>query len=104
VSLDDSGAGYRPAYQVEAAHNRQRRYALDTPLGRVEVIQMTGIVARRLVSFVRVGDSRAKGARMGMIVLGSRVDVLLPASRVIPLVHAGERVRAGVTGIARESG
>jgi phosphatidylserine decarboxylase len=102
VGLDDSGAGYRPAYHVDAAHNRQRRYSLETALGPVDIIQMTGILARRLVSFVKVGEGRAKGDRLGMIVLGSRVDVLLPASRVEPLVHVGDRVRAGVTSIARE--
>jgi phosphatidylserine decarboxylase len=100
--LDDSGAGYRPAYQVEAAHNRQRRYTLESSLGQVEVIQMTGILARRLVSFVKVGEAHIKGDRIGMIVLGSRVDVVLPASRAEPVVHVGERVRAGITTIARE--
>ncbi|MFZ1023477.1 MAG: phosphatidylserine decarboxylase [Thermoplasmata archaeon] len=102
VHLDDSGAGYRPAYQVDAAHNRQRRYTLETALGQVDVIQMTGILARRLVSFVKVGEAHVKGDRIGMIILGSRVDVLLPASRAAPAVHVGERVRAGVTTIARE--
>ncbi|MFZ0891293.1 MAG: phosphatidylserine decarboxylase [Thermoplasmata archaeon] len=102
VQLGDSGAGFRPAYQVDAAHNRQRRYMLETALGQVDIIQMTGIVARRLVSFVKVGDAGEKGDRIGMIILGSRVDVLIPASRAEPVVHVGERVRAGVTMIARE--
>jgi phosphatidylserine decarboxylase len=102
VRLGDSGAGYRPAYQVDAAHNRQRQYSLATTLGQVEVVQMTGILARRLVSFVKVGEAHIKGDRFGMIVLGSRVDVLLPVSRIEPTVRVGERVRAGATTIARE--
>ncbi len=103
TAVEDSGRGFRPAYHVEAAHNRQRRYALDTSFGRVEVIQMTGIVARRLVSFVHVGDQRRKGERLGMIVLGSRVDVLLPALHLQPVVEVGERVWAGSSTIAQES-
>ena len=97
-----SGQGFRPAYRDEARHNVRRSYRLSTSLGEVEIVQMTGILARRLVSFVRPGDSRGKGARLGMIVLGSRVDVLLPADRVVPTVASGARVRAGVTTVARE--
>ena len=97
-----SGSGFRPAFREEARHNLRRSYRLSTSLGEVEVVQMTGLLARRLVSFVRPGDRAAKGARLGMIVLGSRVDVLLPADRVVPTVVAGTRVRAGVTTIARE--
>ncbi len=97
-----SGEGFRPAYRTEARHNVQRSYRLSTSLGEAEVVQMTGILARRLVSFVRPGDQRAKGTRFGMIVLGSRVDLLLPAHRVEPTVRIGAQVRAGTTTVARE--
>ncbi len=104
VSVSDAGRGHRPAYRADAHHNRQRAYTLDTRLGPVEVVQMTGVVARRLVTFVSAGDQRARGDRLGMIVLGSRVDVLLPADRCRPKVSVGERVRAGVSVIALEPG
>lgn len=100
-AISTSGSGFRPAYRDEARHNVQRAYRLTTALGEIEVVQMTGIVARRLVSFVRPGDAGPRGARLGMIVLGSRVDVLLPADRVEPLVARGARVRAGSTTLAR---
>lgn len=100
-AIEGSGHGWRPAYRPEAERNVQRRYRLATELGPVDVVQITGIVARRLVSFLRVGDRGEKGARFGMIVLGSRVDVLLPASRTEPTVRVGERVRAGSSTIAR---
>ena len=99
-SIETSGSGFRPAYREEARHNVQRAYRLATSLGEVEVVQMTGILARRLVSFVRPGEPAVKGSRFGMIVLGSRVDVLLPADRVEVTVSPRERVRAGVTTIA----
>jgi phosphatidylserine decarboxylase len=100
--ITTEGSGHRPAYRADAGHNVRRRYRLSTELGPVEVVQMTGILARRLVSFVAVGTSRRKGDRLGMIILGSRVDVLLPADRASPAVEVGESVRAGTTTIARE--
>ncbi|MFI5418948.1 MAG: phosphatidylserine decarboxylase [Candidatus Lutacidiplasmatales archaeon] len=100
--IDDAGTGFLPAYLASSSHNVRRHYSLSSSIGTVEVIQMTGAIARRLVSFVRVGESRAKGDRFGMIILGSRVDVLLPADRVEATVNPGDRVTAGVTRIARE--
>ena len=102
AEVGDAGSGFRAAYRPDAEHNVQRRYRLATALGNVEVVQITGIVARRLVSFVAPGATRRKGDRLGMIVLGSRVDVLLPADRVTALVKVGDRVQAGSTAIARE--
>jgi phosphatidylserine decarboxylase len=99
--VEGSGEGHLPAYRPEASGNVQRRYRLRTEVGSVEVVQITGIVARRLVSFVRPGDVRRKGERFGMIVLGSRTDVVLPADRVEPTVRVGERVHAGSSSIAR---
>jgi phosphatidylserine decarboxylase len=102
VAVGDAGQGHRPAYRGDAGRNARRSYSLATALGPVEVVQVTGILARRLVSFVRPGATGRKGDRFGMIVLGSRVDVLLPATRATPVVRVGERVRAGETTIARE--
>ena len=103
VTVSDAGRGHRPAYRAGAFHNRQRSYALETALGPVEVVQMTGVFARRLVSFVAPGDRRSRGERLGMIILGSRVDVLLPARACRPAVRAGAVVRAGETVIATEA-
>lgn len=100
----DAGRGHAPAYRPGAQGNVQRAYRLATELGPVELVQITGILARRLVSYVHPGELRRKGDRLGMIALGSRVDLLLPAARVAPLVHVGDRVRAGVTPIARVVG
>jgi phosphatidylserine decarboxylase len=100
-SIESSGHGHRPAYRPDADRNTQRRYRCRTAIGTVEVVQVVGIVARRLVSFVAPGASMAKGDRLGMIVLGSRVDVILPADRAAPTVRVGERVWAGSSTIAR---
>lgn len=97
----NAGAGFRPAYDELSKHNVRRHYTLATSGGDVEVIQMTGAFARRLVSLVHEGDARHKGEHLGMIILGSRVDVLLPAERFEPMVVPGARVRAGESTIAR---
>ena len=102
VTIRTTGSGFRPAYGEDAAHNVQRHYELSTSLGPVEVVQLTGLVARRLVSLVAPSEKHRKGDRLGMILLGSRVDVYLPSARVAPVVSAGQRVVAGVTPIARE--
>ncbi len=102
AEVSPGGAGHRPAYRPDADRNVRRSYRLETAVGEVEVVQITGILARRLVAFVRAGDARQKGERLGMIVLGSRVDVVLPAARAEATVRVGEVVRAGTTPIARE--
>jgi phosphatidylserine decarboxylase len=101
AAVETAGSGHRPAYRVDAGHNVSRTYDLATDLGPVRIVQVTGLLARRLVSFVRVGDRRARGERFGMIVLGSRVDVILPSARVEAAVRVGDPVRAGVSTIAR---
>lgn len=102
ASVRETGSGKRPAYRPDADQNVARIYVFTTALGAVRLVQITGILARRLVSFVGVGASLEKGDRFGMIVLGSRVDVFLPASQVEATVRVGDRVHAGSTTIARE--
>ena len=102
VAMEAAGSGFRPAYRGDAEQNVRRYYRLATAIGPVEVVQITGILARRLVPFVKVGSTARKGDRLGMIVFGSRVDVVVPADRASPVVTVGERVRAGSSPIARE--
>jgi len=67
--------------------------------GRViGLIQIAGLVARRIVCWVNEGMMVKKGERFGLIRFGSRVDVLLPAGASV-LVKLGDKVRAGETPI-----
>ncbi|MEL6878662.1 MAG: phosphatidylserine decarboxylase [Pseudomonadota bacterium] len=61
--------------------------------------QIAGLVARRIVPFVKPGDTVAKGQRVGLIRFGSRVDVYLPAGTA-PKVLLGQKVIAGETVLA----
>ena len=67
--------------------------------GRIGVVQIAGLVARRIVPFVREGQEVGAGERIGMIRFGSRVDVYLPEG-VRPLVSEGQTAIAGETVIA----
>jgi len=104
TAITPAGEGFRPAYASDAAHNVRLHYQLTTSIGPVEIVQMTGVVARRLVPFVGVGATGRKGDRLGMIVLGSRVDLLFDPARARPTVQVGDRVTAGMTRVAREVG
>ena len=64
--------------------------------GRVLVVQIAGLVARRIVCRVRRGDNLRVGERFGMIKLGSRLDVYLPRDTILK-VKIGEKVFAGKT-------
>ena len=61
--------------------------------------QIAGLVARRIVPFVKPGDILAAGQRVGLIRFGSRVDVYLPAGTE-PRVLMGQKVVAGETVLA----
>jgi phosphatidylserine decarboxylase len=73
--------------------------AASTPGRRIGVIQIAGLVARRIVPFAREGEAVAAGQRIGMIRFGSRVDVYLPEG-TRALVSEGQTAIAGETVIA----
>ncbi|MGE4409978.1 MAG: phosphatidylserine decarboxylase [Sphingomonadales bacterium] len=67
---------------------------------RIGFTQIAGLVARRIVPFVKPGDVVAAGQRIGLIRFGSRVDIYLPAG-TMPRIALGQRAIAGETVIAR---
>ncbi|MCR4281963.1 MAG: phosphatidylserine decarboxylase [Bauldia sp.] len=80
--------------------NERNGIALETAHGPVGVIQIAGLVARRIVCFSKEGDRLAAGERIGLIRFGSRLDVYLPVGANV-LVAEGQRAIAGETVIAR---
>ena len=70
---------------------------------RIGFTQIAGLVARRIVGFVKPGDMVAGGQRIGLIRFGSRVDVFLPDD-CVPQVALGQRSIAGETVIGRVNG
>jgi phosphatidylserine decarboxylase len=84
----------------KASENNERNSLLiSVGKSRIGVVQIAGLVARRIVCFVREGASVGAGERIGMIRFGSRLDVYLPDG-VRPLVAEGQTAIAGETIIA----
>jgi phosphatidylserine decarboxylase len=83
--------------------NERNALAIQTKAGIVGVVQIAGLVARRIVPFVKEGDELAPGERFGLIRFGSRVDVYLPQG-VTPLVSEGQTMISGETVLADFSG
>ena len=79
--------------------NERNSFLIAAPGGSIAVVQIAGLVARRIVSFTTEGQSIAAGQRIGMIRFGSRVDVYLPVGGSF-LVALGQRAVAGETVIA----
>ena len=79
--------------------NERNAFLIETAGCRIGVVQIAGLIARRIVPFVQDGQSVAAGERIGMIRFGSRVDVYLPEG-AIPLVAVGQIAIAGETLIA----
>ena len=97
---------YRPGAFVNAdldkASDDNERNCLVITTGsgaQIGVVQIAGLVARRIVPFVKPGTSVGAGERIGMIRFGSRVDVYLPVG-ARPLAAEGQTATAGETIIA----
>ena len=94
--------GHAPAYAPRARANERLETVLETPLGPVRLVQVAGMIARRIVPFREEGDRVKKGQRIGMIRFGSRVEMTVPKG-VRFVVRVGDRVRAGETTVAEVS-
>jgi phosphatidylserine decarboxylase len=83
--------------------NERNAFVIETLGLRIGVVQIAGLVARRIVTFAREGDEVAAGERIGLIRFGSRVDVYLPLTAQIlagldQMAIAGETVLADLKG------
>lgn len=84
----------------KASEDNERNALVIAASGqRIAVVQIAGLIARRIVSFVREGDAIGAGERIGMIRFGSRVDVYLPAGGIF-MVAEGQTAVAGETVLA----
>src|ERR1700736_1309308 len=96
---------YRPGVFINAEldkaseDNERNSLVIASAQGRVGAIQIAGLVARRIVCFVREGQSIGAGERFGLIRFGSRLDVYLPDGTK-PLVSEGQTAVAGETILA----
>jgi phosphatidylserine decarboxylase len=100
------GVWYTPGSFVNAdldkasTENERNALWIQTPRGDVTCVQIAGLIARRILCYVRVGDPLARGQRYGFIRFGSRVDVYLPVTARAE-VSIGQKVTGGRTILAR---
>jgi phosphatidylserine decarboxylase len=92
--------GFVPAFWRRAERNETNFVGIMTAHGPLVIAQICGILARRIVCWVKVGDRLAQGERLGLIKFGSRVDLYLPLQCEL-LVGVGQRVYGGQTPVAR---
>lgn len=87
---------------LDKASERNERNALilETEEGPVVMVQIAGLIARRIVSWVAEGEQLERGQRFGLIRFGSRVDLYLPNDSEI-MVTVGQKVSAGWSPIWR---
>jgi phosphatidylserine decarboxylase len=79
--------------------NERNALVIETAGQKIGVVQIAGLVARRIVSFVKAGDSLGAGERFGLIRFGSRLDIYVPLSTQV-LVGLGQTAIAGETVLA----
>ncbi|KOG91274.1 phosphatidylserine decarboxylase [Streptomyces varsoviensis] len=93
--------GYVPAFNKESENNERVVWHFDTELGDIEMVQIAGAVARRIVPYVPQSTKVEQGDRIGLIRFGSRVDVYLPEG-IEAAVEVGQATTAGVTRLDRD--
>lgn len=89
------------AWKKESDLNERLVLEIDSEVGKIEVVQLAGLIARRIYPYIKKGDKLKKGDRIGIIRLGSRVDVYLPSKKIKDItVEVGDKVKAGIDTIA----
>lgn len=95
--LYQPGKFFRANLPKASAINEQNTLFLEAADGtRLVFIQIAGLIARRIICWVRRGEEVAKGQRFGLIAFGSRVDLYLPA-RTRLITQIGQKVLGGQT-------
>ena len=105
IGIARGGTQFLAAFNPNAVtRNVQLALDLETASGaRVRVVQITGLIARRIVCQVGPGEWLERGVRYGLIRFGSRTDVILPLDAEVT-VAVGDRVSGGSSVIARFAG
>lgn len=106
VDGEVTNAWYHPGSFLNAAldkasvENERNALLISTADGRsITCVQVAGLIARRILCYVKPGDRLARGQRYGFIRFGSRVDLYLP-SESRPLAQVGDKVYATSTVVA----
>jgi len=101
TSIEHFSGFHLPAFKKESEKNERVIILAEASIGKIKIVQIAGTLARRIVPYIKEGDNVKKGKRIGIIRLGSRVDVYLPKDKIKKIrVKVGDRVKAGEDSIA----
>jgi phosphatidylserine decarboxylase precursor-related protein len=95
LSIKHKSGGYLPAFSKDSDKNERLMTKIETKLGTMTVIQIAGVLVRRIVSYVKPNTEVSKGERIGLIHFGSRVDLSFESAGINLLVKKGDKVLAG---------
>ena len=95
----NKGKFFNAAAEKSSLENEQMSVGIETGRHRVVVRQIAGLIARRIVTYSKLGEAVKQGDRMGIIRFGSRVDVFLPVASTLR-GKVGDITVAGVTILA----
>jgi phosphatidylserine decarboxylase len=95
----NKGKFINAAADKASLENEQSSVGIETESGRILVRQIAGLIARRIVTYSKVGEKVNQGDRLGIIRFGSRVDVFVPVNATLR-VKVGQVTVAGVTVLA----
>ena len=95
LSIKHKSGGYLPAFHKDSDRNERLMTKIETSIGVMKVIQIAGVLVRRIVSYVKPDTEVTKGERIGLIHFGSRVDLLFESAGIEILVKKGDRALAG---------
>lgn len=98
----NKGKFFNAAAEKSSLENEQMSVGVETGRYRVLVRQIAGLIARRIVTYSKLGERVRQGDRMGIIRFGSRVDVFLPLGSTVR-AKLGDATTAGVTILAELS-
>lgn len=94
----------RKAHNMRAAlENESNEILLKTSIGKIKVIQVAGVLAKKIVCYVKEGQMVAKGDNLGLIKLGSQVILVLPKNNLALKIKEKNKVKAGISIIAEIS-
>jgi len=100
-SIEHISGIHLPAFKKESEKNERVITIINTSIGLIKIVQIAGTIARRIVPYISMGDNINKGERIGIIRLGSRVDIYLPINKIKKLnVKVGDISLAGEDSIA----
>ena len=91
-----------PAFKKESEKNERYIINIKADIGMIKIIQIAGTLDRRITPYIKKNDKIKKGEKIGIIKLGSRVDLYLPNNKKLKIiVNTGDKIKAGVSSVAK---